>query len=118
MLAAIRKHLRYWRAQPGPIKLLAGGVVLLTVLNLVLVYAVFISPRGIQGFRRLQHQVDTLEKANRELRRKNAELFGKVRKMKTDPEFQERRIREQLGWAGEGEIVVEFPPNDKSGESE
>jgi cell division protein FtsB len=84
------------------------------LLNLLLLYGLFFSSQGILGYRQQSRQVTELEKKIVELKKKNHRLFSKIQSLKKDVHAQERLVREQLGWAKENELVIEFPtPSQK-----
>jgi cell division protein FtsB len=88
------------------------GVVLL-VLNLMLLYAILFSSKGILGYRQQSQQVLELDAKVRKLKEDNHKLFRKIQGFKNDPRAQERLIREKLGWVRDNELMIEFvPPTD------
>ncbi len=89
-------------------------VVLFVALNVLLLYGIFFSSQGILGYRQQTAQVAELEKKIAELKRKNHKLFNKIQSFKKDPQAQERLVRQQLGWAKENELMIEFVTPEKA----
>jgi len=88
-------------------------VALLAVLNLVLLQAVFLSPRGLAGLRNKREQVRQLEEKTRQLQARCRELYREVDRLRHDREYQERVVREELGWVAPDEILVRFIPENR-----
>lgn len=87
--------------------------VVLLVLNVLLLYAILFSSKGILGYRQQSQQVLELDAKVRKLKEDNHKLFRKIQGFKNDPRAQERLIREKLGWVRENELMIEFvPPTD------
>jgi cell division protein FtsB len=86
-----------------------GGILL--ILNIVLLYAILFSSKGILGYRQQSQQVAELNAKVRKLREENHRLFRRIQNFKNDPHAQERLIREKLGWTRDDELVIEFIPS-------
>ncbi|MBP8644901.1 MAG: septum formation initiator family protein [Syntrophobacteraceae bacterium] len=86
---------------------------ILLALNLVLLYGILFSSRGIPGFHQQYQQIAAMESKILHLRSENQRLFQKIQSLKSDPQAQERLIRDQLGWVKPNEIMVEFPSSGK-----
>ena len=86
---------------------------ILLVLNLVLLYGIFFSPQGIFGFRQQYQQIVAMESRIFNLKSENQKLFRKIQSLKSDPQAQERLVRDHLGWVKPNEVMVEFPPPRK-----
>lgn len=97
---------------PGPrvLQILCG---ILVVLNLWLLYSLISSPNGILHYRRHRQQVQDLEMKTKNLMTENQKLFKQIEAFKNDPAVQERVVRQQLGWARQGELIIEFLPPEK-----
>ena len=91
--------------------LLVGAALLLLLLNALMVRSILFSGKGMERYVKLGEQVAGLEAANLDLNRENARLYDNITRMKSDRAFQERVVRENLGWTGKNELVVEFPPS-------
>jgi len=87
---------------------------LLLAVNLWLVYRLCFSSQGVVSFSQHHQQVADLKKKIDNLQAENEELFSRIQDFKTDAKFQERVVREQLGWARENELIIEFQPAPKT----
>jgi len=83
------------------------------VANLWLLYRICFSSRGILNFRQHRQQVYDLTDKIENLQAENQKLFSQIQDFKTDAKVQERVVREQLGWAREDELIIEFLPPEK-----
>lgn len=90
------------------IPLLKCLVLFLLVLNLCLVSAIFVSPRGVRGYRAQQAEVLRLAALTKRLAQDNQRLVSRIRHLKSDQVAQERMVKQELGWVHEDEIIVEF----------
>ena len=81
---------------------------ILLLLNLWLLYGLFSPSDGIFHCRRHRRQVEALERKTQNLRAENQKLFKRIEDFKNDPAMQEKIVRQQLGWARQGELVIEF----------
>lgn len=64
--------------------------------------------RGFRHAHELSVEIDGLQKKNADLAHKNAELSRRIHALRKDPEAIRRAAREQLGFVGPGEIVVDL----------
>jgi cell division protein FtsB len=83
-------------------------VVVLVVLNVVLLYAIFLSPRGLRAYRAQQADVQRLSATRTQLAQENQRLVKKIRNLKDNPGAQERLVKKELGWVRDDEIIIEF----------
>jgi cell division protein FtsB len=90
-----------------------GLAVALLLLNLLLVYGIFFSAKGILGYRQQWRQVQEMSTRVHKLRADNKRAFHRIQSMKNDPRELEKTIRDQLGWVRENELVFEFPSTHK-----
>jgi hypothetical protein len=90
------------------IPLLRCLVLFLLVLNLCLLSAIFVSPRGVRGYRAQQAEVLRLAALTQRLAQDNQRLVSRIRHLKNDQVAQERMVKQELGWVHENEIIVEF----------
>jgi cell division protein FtsB len=104
------KALKSGFARFNGVYLVRGLAGVLLFVNLLLLYGIFLSPRGILGYQRQCRQVEEMENKILKIRKENQKLFSKIQTFKADPRKRERQVREQLGWARENELVFEFPP--------
>lgn len=86
---------------------------LFVIFNLWLIYGIFSASQGIPNYRRHRQQVTELEQKINSIQNENRKLFRQIQNFKTDPKVQERAVRQQLGWAREDELVIEFLPPAK-----
>jgi cell division protein FtsB len=96
------------RRSTRSVPLLKALVGLLLVLNLVLLYGILISPRGVRGYRQQQAEVGRLAATTRRLAQGSQRLVNRIRHLKADPGAQERLVKQELGWVREDEIIIEF----------
>ncbi len=92
------------------LQILVAGLI---VLNILIFHGIFLSSQGILGYRQRCAHVEELTQKIKKLREQNHKLFRKIQALKKDPRAQEKLVRQQLGWAAENEIVVEFVPSKK-----
>jgi cell division protein FtsB len=95
------------------IGVLKGLAAVLTILSLLLLYGIFLSPRGIQAYRQLQEQVNQLTANRNKLAQENQQLLRKIRAVRSNPDAQERLVKQELGWVREDEIIIEFAAPQK-----
>jgi cell division protein FtsB len=55
--------------------------------------------------------VADLETKIQKLKTDNQRAFDRLQDLKNSPDVQERMVRRQLGWAREGELVIDFLPS-------
>jgi cell division protein FtsB len=87
-------------------------VIVLLVLNLLLIHRLFLSGQGAEALRKQTEQVAEMEKRILELREENQRLFNRIQGFKGNVRAQEKLVREQLGWARDNELMIEFPAKD------
>jgi cell division protein FtsB len=83
-------------------------VLVLVTLNVVLLYAIFLSPRGLRAYRAQQAEVQRLTATRTQLAQENQRLVKKIRNLKDNPGAQERLVKQELGWVRDDEIIIEF----------
>ena len=84
-------------------------VALLLVLNGVLIYAILYSSHGLPGYRKQSEQVRELEDKIFKLKTENQKLFEAIQALKSNPQAQEKLVRQELGLVRENEIILEIP---------
>jgi cell division protein FtsB len=88
------------------------------VLAIVVVasFAVFslAGPRGIPSLAEKKRQIQTLERRNEELVKDVERTKDRIRRMESDPDEQERVIKERLKLVGPGEKVYVLPDAAKN----
>ena len=90
------------------VPLLKFLVLILLVLDVCLLCGIFMSPRGINGYRAQQKEVLRLAALTSRLDQENQRLADRVRYLKTDQTAQERLVKQELGWVHPDEIIIEF----------
>ena len=106
-----------WKSRIRGVHVLRLLVVCLLALNIGLLYAIFFSSHGLEGYRKQGEQVKELEAKIVKLRQENQKLFEHIQAVKNNPKAQEKLVRQELGWVKENEIVVDFPPPENKPES-
>ena len=87
-------------------KKIIKGLILIIILGIIY----------YPGYRRIQemkYENKKLVAQLEELQEKNARMEEKLKKLKTDLTYIEKRAREELGIAREGEIIYEFVPQEE-----
>lgn len=79
------------------------------VVLIALGYALFDARSGVGQARRLQIDLDAAHARIDALRTKNERLREEARDLREDPFARERTLREDLGLARPGEILVRIP---------
>jgi len=79
------------------------------VVLIALGYALFDARSGVGQARRLQVDLDAANTRIDALRTKNERLREEARDLREDPFARERALREDLGLARPGEILVRIP---------
>ncbi len=102
----VNRKLRAVRSRSVP--LLKALVLILLVLDVCLLCGIFMSPRGINGYRAQQAEVLRLAAMTNRLAQENQRLADRVRYLKADQTAQERLVKQELGWVHPDEIIIEF----------
>ena len=98
--------------------IMQGLAALLLALNLLLIYGIFFSEKGILGYRQQVRHVEEMTSKIRKLRAENRRAFHRIQAMKNDRKELEKTVRDQLGWVREDELVFEFAsPGKKHADS-
>ena len=79
------------------------------VVLIALAYALFDARSGVGQARRLQNDLDAAHARIGALRAKNERLREEAKDLREDPFARERALREDLGLARPGEILVRIP---------
>ena len=82
------------------------------VLNGVLIYAILYSSHGLPGYRKQSEQVRELKDKIFKLKTENQKLFEAIQALKSNPQAQEKLVRQELGLVRENEIILEIPEKD------
>ena len=81
-----------------------------TVLALALILHTFIAPDGWQQRRKVRDDLTQLQNQNKLLEEQIEALQKEVRALRTNPKYQERTIRKELGYVKKDDIVLELSP--------
>lgn len=79
------------------------------LLSLVLVIAGVLGEGGVAKHAKLRASLDELEAKNQRLRAENAQLTREVQALRTDPNYLQSVIRDELGWVKPDELVFIVP---------
>ncbi|MHB8417105.1 MAG: FtsB family cell division protein [Myxococcales bacterium] len=74
--------------------------------------ATLFDPRGLRRYGRLRSEVSMLAKRNGELALENARLSREVTALQGDRRYQERAIREELGFVRPGQLLLELDASE------
>ncbi len=78
---------------------------LLMLLNLFLIYKVFISENGIRKVIRFKNSIERIEEQIYEYKKDNMKLIKKIRTIKRDSDFLKRLIKKKMIFAEQDEII-------------
>lgn len=93
------------------LQIVQGLAVIMIILNILLLYGIFLSSKGIRGYQQQSMHVEELYAKVQKLKRENNRLFRKIQGLKNNPQALEKLVREQLGWVKANEVVVDFIPS-------
>ncbi|MGQ9499375.1 MAG: FtsB family cell division protein [Dissulfurimicrobium sp.] len=110
----MRHGIRYSSRQEKERKYSKGffWVVMLPVLFFLVIWSI-IGPFGIWKLIKIKNRRDQLIVENMNKIRANADIEKDIKRLKTDPSYQEKIIRKELGMIRNGEIVYEFRDKKK-----
>ena len=77
----------------------------------ILVGTIF-DPKGLRRYGRLRREVEELSSRNAALAVENAKLALEVDALQHDRRFQERAVREELGFVRPGQILLELDADE------
>jgi cell division protein FtsB len=89
-------------------------LIALTLVAAAFAYAWLVPESGFPTWLRLRAEVTEAEARIHELTRENESLREEVDALASDPFAQERAVRETLGWARAGEVVVRAAEPDSN----
>lgn len=89
-------------------------VLFLVAVDLFLFRAVFISPKGLAGYRNKRDQVASLQQRVIDLRKETQQLYLQTQRFKEDPVYAERFLRLNLDLVRDNEILIQFSPAKSS----
>lgn len=87
-------------------------IVILPVLFFLVIWSM-IGPFGIWKLIKIKNRHDQLVVENMNKTKMNAEMEQDIKGLRTDPGYQEKTIRKELGMVRNGEIVYEFTDRKK-----
>lgn len=85
-------------------------VLFLAAVDLFLFRAVFISPKGLAGYRNKRDQVASLQQRVIDLRKETQQLYLQTQRFKEDPVYAQRFLRLNLDLIRDNEILIQFTP--------
>lgn len=85
-------------------------------LNLFLLYQIVWSSNGLFAYLELKQRHEELVKVIQETTDKSLGLSRTIRWLQSDPDYQERVIRSQMGFLRQDEIVYIFPEDGNNTE--
>ncbi|MEJ5366136.1 MAG: septum formation initiator family protein [Desulfosoma sp.] len=85
-------------------------VLFLAAVDLFLFRAVFLSPKGLAGYRNKREQVASLQQRVMALREETQHLYLQTQRFKEDPVYAERFLRMNLDLIRDNEILIQFTP--------
>jgi cell division protein FtsB len=91
-------------------RLLGGALVVVLVAGLGIY-----GWRGVVRLQQMRGQLETLERDNAVLRQQAARLTQTIDKLRNDPAYLEQIAREEQGLVRPGDVILKFPPRDKTG---
>ena len=86
----------FWR------RILLGALI---AFNLFLVYSIIFSSSGYVGYQEQVDHITTLEAEIKRLDQENLQLSGQVRLLRSDQDYLERMIRDQMKFVKSNEIL-------------
>lgn len=87
-------------------------IIILPVLLFLVIWSM-IGPFGIWKLAKIKNRRDQLVVENMNKTKANAEIEKDIKGLKTDPGYQEKTIRKELGMIRNDEIVYEFTDKKK-----
>ena len=93
-----------------------ASIVILT-LAVVLFFFAIAGNHGLLQLLRVEAEVESLSKQNRDLESEIVSLNNQIHSIKTSDEVLEKTAREELGLSKRGEIVYIFPENSREKQS-
>ncbi len=89
------------------------GRALLGLLVLVLVVHDIFGTHGFLAMRRTQQEIKRVEADLEQLNKENLQLEQEVRELKSDPRKIEKIARDELGLARPGEVIIKIPQSQQ-----
>lgn len=89
--------------------------VILVMIFVLVVATLIFNRNGLMALSALREDIGMVTSSIDSLEDQILRLEEEIRLLSTDSAYQERVVREILGWGREGEFVVRFLPADSSG---
>ena len=86
------------------------AVAIASAMLVVLAISAVWGNRGLLHLWRLQEQLSEVETSVVRLQRENHQRREHLRRLRSDPAYMERIVRQRLGWVREGEILYRVHP--------
>lgn len=92
---------------------------LLLLVNLYLLLGLVWSGQGFFSYLELKNRYQNLRQELETLEQSSRELSADIMRLESDPDYQERMIRERMNYVRENEVLYVFPKDaDASGEGD
>ena len=86
---------------------------LLVFLFCLLLFWDVAGPLGVWKYHRLCQRRDAMIAENIRKAKENSALAKEIARLKSDRSYQERVVRQKLGWIKEGELLYRFIPSHR-----
>lgn len=87
------------------------------VINVILVYSLIWGGQGLNAYRNLKEQYQTLEDRVKDLDARNITLSREIRLLQADAQYQEKVIRNRFNFVKDDEILYIFPESGDAGKT-
>lgn len=94
----------------SPSKLLRAAAFVSGVLSIALVAAALLGEHGVLRHEKLREELGDVGTLNTSLETDNARLRREAEALRTNSEYVEAVIRDELGWVRKDEVIFIFPP--------
>lgn len=75
---------------------------------LILLGLIVFSDNGLVELNRLHREMDSIAQKNKQIKKRNHELYQAIKRLKSDPAYVEYIAREELGMVGTREIILKL----------
>lgn len=89
------------------------GAFVAGVLSIALVGAALLGEHGVLRHEKLREELTQVRAMNTGLEHENKRLRAEAESLKTDPEYVESVIRDELGWVRKDELIFLFKEKSK-----
>jgi cell division protein FtsB len=97
------------RAQLSPVRI---GLIASISLSMLLVGSALFGADGVGKHEKLKEELDSVRTLNDNLESENRRLRVEAKALRSNPEYIEAVIRDELGWVKKNEIVFIFPSTE------